>query len=388
MKRLIEISERTKGIEVEMKEANAEALLTLEAELDMLILEKKDLEKKQLELRAKFDSAVVVESEVATPENRAVENEFDTLEYRNDFMQFVLNGTGHIATRATTNTTDVGALIPTTILNKVIEKMEHFGKIYPLITKTSYKGGVEIPVSDVKPVATWVAEGTVAPKQKKVVGSITFGYHKLQIRVAITLVASATSLAIFEKKLADNMAEAFVMAIEEAVINGTGTGQPLGITVDPRVPAGQVVDFNVAEATYDGWLANLFSKIPTAYREKRGVIILNTATFDKYIVGLTDTTGQPIIKTATDANGKILYRLFGKPVILFDGIASLETAGLSTVVGLYANFSDYFLNSNLAITMRKYFNENTDEEMMKSTFILDGKLADPNSVVILKTRAI
>ena len=50
----------------------------------------------------------------------------------------------------------IGAVIPTTILNKIIEKMEAVGMILPLVTRTAYKGGVSIPTSTAKPVASWV----------------------------------------------------------------------------------------------------------------------------------------------------------------------------------------------------------------------------------------
>ena len=64
-------------------------------------------------------------------------------------------------------------MIPTTILNRIVEKMEAVGMILPLVTRTAYKGGVSIPTSSAKPVASWVAEGAGSDKQKKTTGSIT-----------------------------------------------------------------------------------------------------------------------------------------------------------------------------------------------------------------------
>jgi len=125
---------------------------------------------------------------------------------------------------------DIGAVIPTTIINRIVERMEETGRIWSRVTKTNFRGGVEIPVADAKPVATWVAAGQMADKQKKqVTGKITFSYHKLQVRVSVELVASVVALPIFEQNVADNVAEAMVKAIEQAIISGSGTGQPLGI---------------------------------------------------------------------------------------------------------------------------------------------------------------
>lgn len=78
---------------------------------------------------------------------------------------------------AVSKSTDVGAVIPTTVLNQIVEKLESTGMILALVTRTAYKGGVSIPVSTVKPTATWVNEGAGSDKQKKNIakdGMITF----------------------------------------------------------------------------------------------------------------------------------------------------------------------------------------------------------------------
>ncbi|MGU8157635.1 phage major capsid protein, partial [Clostridium perfringens] len=96
-----------------------------------------------------------------------------------------------------------------------IEKLKFYGNIFTRVTITNIKGGVSIPKASAKPVATWVSEGKVADKQKKEVkGSVVFAYHKLQCRVAVSLEADTTSLAIFESTVIDNVSEAMIIAIE------------------------------------------------------------------------------------------------------------------------------------------------------------------------------
>ena len=61
----------------------------------------------------------------------------DELEYRKQFMAYMLKGTP-ITMRnesATTTTTDVGAVIPNTIMNKIVEKVEQSGNILAKITR-------------------------------------------------------------------------------------------------------------------------------------------------------------------------------------------------------------------------------------------------------------
>ena len=107
--------------------------------------------------------------------------------------------------------------------------------ILPLITKTSYKAGVEIPTSSVKPVATWVSEGAGSDRQKKATGKITFSYFKLRCEISMSMEVGTMALSAFEAKFVENVAKAMTYAVENAVINGTGTGQPKGILAETGV---------------------------------------------------------------------------------------------------------------------------------------------------------
>jgi HK97 family phage major capsid protein len=76
---------------------------------------------------------------------------YDTDEYKRAFMNYVLTGKKIPAeltnVDANTKTSDVGAAIPTTTLQKIYEKIEATGMILPRVTHTSYKGGVTVPTS-------------------------------------------------------------------------------------------------------------------------------------------------------------------------------------------------------------------------------------------------
>jgi len=312
---------------------------------------------------------------------------YETMEYRKAFMNYVMTGemSEELRADATTTTTDASAVIPTTILNKIVEKMEDFGRIWSRITKSNVKAGLEIPVSSVKPTATWVAEGTVVDKQKKTVSStISFSYYKLQVRVAVTLEASTVTLSAFENAVADNVYEAMIVAAEEATIAGTGTGQPLGIINDTSVPAAQIIEVEAADMSkYETWTA-LFGAVPRRYRNG-ATLILNDSDWTKYIEGMVDTNGQPIARVTYGLDGKIQERLLGKEVIpVEDYLDSIDDAADGDIIGVICNLKDYMFNTNLQMTTRRYFDEDTDEWITKSTMLADGKLADPNGVVLIK----
>lgn len=319
-------------------------------------------------------------------------DKYDTPEYRSAFMDYVVKGvTGEgleFRADATTGVGDIGAVIPSTILNKIVEKLKDYGRIYSRVTKTSVKGGVEIPIANAKPKATWVNTGTMSDKQKKVgTGKISFSYHKLQCRVAVELVADVISMPIFEQSITDNIYEAMVVAIEEAIISGGGAGQPLGIIKDIAIPADQIIEVTVEEfGKFKTW-TGLIGKVPRSYRN-RAVIIMNDSDWNNHILGMVDTNGQPVARVTYGLDGTEQERLRGKEAIpVEDLLPSINDAEVGDVVGIICNLSDYMLNSNMQMTFKRYFNEDTDEWVSKSTLIADGKLADRNGVVLIKKKA-
>lgn len=319
-------------------------------------------------------------------------DKYDTPEYRSAFMNYVVRNekSDNLEFRvdATAGVGDIGAVIPTTIMNKIIEKMNTYGMIWNRVTKTSFKGGLDIPVSNLKPTATWVATNAMSEKQKKSTsGTVNFKYHKLQCRVAVDLVADTVSLPIFEQTVTDNIFEAMIMALEIAIVNGTGSGQPLGITKDTGITAEQKIEVLAADAgKFQTW-TNILSKIPLAY-ESRVSIIMTKVDWDKNIVGMVDTTGQPIGRVNFGVDGKIQRRLLGYEVILVEGyLPTIDAATTGSVWGIICDLKDYIVNSNMQMTYKRYFDENTDEWISKSTLIADGKLGDKNGVLLLTKKA-
>lgn len=323
------------------------------------------------------------------PDERGSEDPFETLEYRNAFKDYVLTGKkSDVLTRdATTATSDIGAIIPTNIMNKVVETMTDYGRIYSRVAKSNVAAGLQIPLATVKPTASWIAEGSVADKQKKAIsGSISFSYHKLQVRVAETLVANTVSLSVFESTITSNINEAMVVGIETAIISGSGDGQPMGIINDTNIAAGRKISVDASDLNnYQKW-TELMAKVPRKYRNG-AVLILNDLDWNKYIVGMVDANGQPVARTTYGIDGVQNDRFLGKEVIAVeDYLTSVDAAASGDVFGILVRLKDYLLNSNMALTFRRYFDENTDEWISKSTLIADGKLADPNGVVLLKKK--
>lgn len=311
-----------------------------------------------------------------------VENVFDTMEYRKAFMNHVVKGaaipTEFMNVNANTKTTDVGAVIPTTVLEKIIEKLEATGMILPLITRTSFVGGVSIPTSTVKPVATWVAEGVGSDRQNKTTGTISFNYFKLRCAVSVSFETDLMALPVFEATIINNIVEAMTKALEQAIINGTGEGQPKGILAE--TPAtGQAI---TATPEYDK-LVEAEAALPLEY-EANALWCMTKKTFMQFLAE-KGTDGQPLARVNYGISGKPERTLLGRPVVLCNYVKTYaDTLTTGDVWAFLFNFKDYALNTNYNIGLKKYEDNETDDQVTKAIMVADGKVIDKNSLVTLK----
>ena len=304
--------------------------------------------------------------------NEVMENQ--NMEYRNAFMEYVLRGTAiPMELRDNTNTTDAASVIPTVLVNQIIEKFDNVGMILPLISKTSYAAGVEIPTSSVKPVATWVAEGAGSDRQKKSTGKIVFAYYKLRCEISMSMEVGTMALAAFEAKFVENVAKAMTYAIENAVINGTGEGQPKGILAENGIVK------TTAEANKISYadLCTVEGELPVEY-ETGAKYCMNKKTFAK-VLAMTDEAGQPIARVNYGIGGAQERTILGRDVVVSPYVADDKL--------FVFDFADYVLNTIYDMGISKKQDWDTEDLLTKAVMSVDGKAVDAGSLVVLNIKA-
>jgi HK97 family phage major capsid protein len=394
MKRRKEIEARLAQIKTELEtraaELTAEELAALEKEVGELQTERAAIDA-AVEKRNALLATIAAGEQVDGAEPTVLrafdkdkddkgEDKYGTMAYRKAFMEYVTRGAAIPAEyreNQNTKTTDVGAVVPTTILDKIVSKMESVGGIYALVTKTGYKGGVSIPKQTLKPVATWVAEGSGSDKQKYTGGNITFAYHKLRCAVSVSFETDTMSIAAFETLLVNNIVEAMVKALELSIVTGTGNGQPMGIINSEEYA--EVVE--IAEQNYESLVA-AEAAVPEAY-ENTAKWCMSKKTFMGY-VGMVDQNGQPIARVNYGVNGKPERYLLGREVQLTEHLPNFAAAEAGTKFGFIFDFTNYNLNTNYAIGIKRYEDNDTDDQITKGIMLADGKIIDGNGLVILK----
>lgn len=323
-----------------------------------------------------------------------------TLEYRQAFMKYIQTGAkipAEARAGVAISTEDSGAAIPLTIMNEVINTVRlRYGNLYSKVRKTNVQGGVEFPIGALKATFKWINETTVSPRQKlDALAKVSFNYHTAEIRIAQTFLSSILTMEAFEAKIAEVIAIAYLEAMDYGIINGTGNGQMLGILNDPRVLAtGNVVEMSAADINnWTAWRKKFFSKLPLGYRD--GEFIFPLSTVESYLETMADANNNPVFKQSTglevmdgDARNP-RGRFFGREIALVepDIIQDFDSASPGDVIGVFWQPWEYAINENFGFTMRRYFDEETNEWVDKALVVVDGKVLNPMGYWLIKKKA-
>ena len=339
-------------------------------------------------------------------------NPYETEEYRRAFMAYVQRGAAIpqklindvVAYRESLpvdmragvpiTTADTGAAIPLTIMRDVINTVrKRYGNLYSKVRKMSIPGGVEFPIGALQASFKWINESTVSPRQKLApLGKVQFSYHTGEIRIAQSFLSQLLTIEAFESKIVEVIAIAYMKAMDDGIVNGTGNGQMLGILNDARVTGtSQAITLTAAEiSNWTAWRKKFFAKLPLGYRD--GEFIFAMSTVDAYLETMADANNNPVFRQATglevndgdamNPNG----RFFGRNISLVepDILPDFDTANSNDVIGIYWQPEEYAVNENFGFTMRRYFDEETNEWVDKALVVVDGKVLNPNGIWLIK----
>ena len=348
----------------------------------------------------------------AASQARSNENPYESMEYREAFKAYIQRSVpipADLVARCNAfrdslpaeqrsgvaiTTADTGAAIPITVMREVINTIrKRYGNLYNKVRKTSIPGGVEYPVGALQAQFKWISESAVSPRQKTdKLGSVQFAYHTAEIRVAQSFLSQLLTVTDFEAKLTELIAVAYLQAMDYAIVRGNGKGMPLGILNDARVT--KSITLSAADiSNWQAWETKFFAKLPLGYRE--GDFIFPLSTVDGKLKTMADANGNPIFRQATglevndgdarDPNG----RFFGRTISLVepDIITDFDTANAGDVIGIFWQPEEYAMNENFGFTMRRYFDEETNEWVDKALVVVDGKVLNPTGIYLIKKGA-
>lgn len=325
----------------------------------------------------------------AAPQGNDAGDIYASAEYATAFMNFACGREpmpARFLNAATTTAANTGAAIPTTMVREIVRELKERGVIFRQLRHLNIQGGVEIPIADLTPVATWVGEGASEDQELTAKNSVQFSYYGLECKISQTILASVVTIEEFQDLFVELAVDAIMAAVEKGVFSGDGKGKMLGVCNDPRVK--NIVTLSPAEiGTYKGWKGKVFAKIKKRYRG--GKFYMAQGTFETHIDGMVDEIGQPVGRVNYGTDGEERYRFGGKDVetVEDDVIAPYADAADDDVIAVYMNMKHYVFNSNMQLTVVHWIDHDTNKKKTKVMLICDGKIADPNGVIVVKKGA-
>lgn len=257
---------------------------------------------------------------------------------------------GIVEERADVNLTvgDNGAVIPSTIANKIIKKVYDISPLYQLATKYNVKGNLTIPYYD-------DSKGTVTmayANEFSELESSNGKFKNIELKGYLAGALSKISKSLINNSQFDivsftinEMAESIAKWIEKELINGTdGKIQGLKeVTQEVTTAASNVI--------IPDELIDVQEAIPDIY-QANAVWIMNKATRTA-IRKFKDSDGNYILNR--DMSAKWGYTLLGKPVYTTDNISKIE-AGKTAIFygdmsGLAVKLSE---DINIEVLREKY----------------------------------
>lgn len=359
-KRLMEIKERKREIRAKLEKD--------EPGLDLNAIEKelRDLEEEEMAIEKRYRTAEAIKNgeiearSIVKPqiggskvelENMSIDEIRATEEYRSAFFKVMqgreLNDLERRAYKTveqrsfTTGATSAGPAIPTHTHDEVIKKLKQSQALFPHISATQLPGNVTIPVEAGESDAEWLSELADIPESGTGLNGVQLTGYTLAKLVPVSIAAETMSTQAFENYLVDIIGEKLLIAIEKAIVSGTGTGQPTGILTGVTWDATNSATYESTGLTYDDMLKPL-ATLGAGYLSN-AAWCMSTSTLYGQVAKIRTTDEEPIF--LPDTVEGFAGRLLGKPVILNDYMPA------GTI--LLGNFRYYFLNFSQPIIFEK-----------------------------------
>lgn len=320
-KRLKEIEDRKEEIRKMLDGDEEVDLDALEQELDSLNAEEKELRSKQEVAQKINEGATVRKIKEMGVEQVSYEDVRSTEEYRSAFMKRLLglklNEKEQRAYTLVPNT--AGAVVPTSVAQKIFERMVKTAPLLGEITLFRVPGNLKIAIEGNRVPATRHEEASLINPAGDTLDFVTLSGYEYAKVVRVSKTISNMAIDAFESWLVNAMAEDIARAIEADLINGTGTNMPRGVEFATTWQPGNYIGLNVSaqppEVLDYATLLQFLSMLPAGYSSS-AVILTHPRFLYTDILNITDYQGYPLL--VRDPEAGFGFRLFGFRVITSD----------------------------------------------------------------------
>lgn len=370
--RLQEIETRMSAIKAEI-EAEGADLNALETEINSLKEERKSIldnaEKRTKLLEdiaaGKVQAQTLEEHTEIKEERKHMSYAVESAEYRAAFLKGLQGKELNVEERAAINAT---AAVPTSTMNKIFEKLEQTSALYSKISVSEFPNYLTLPVENATDDAAWVAMGTAATDGADSLSTVSLSAYKLIKTLEIGADVMAMSIDAFENYIVSKLYKKIGKAVENAILNGTGTSQPKGILAETLTS----VTYTKAAMTYKDLVGKIIGGLGSEYAAN-GTFVTTRAIFFGEILGMQTTDGKPVC--VADPQSPAKFNILGYPVIIDDRMP------VDTI--LFGDLSYYAFNwaKPVEISNDKSVGYRTGSTVYRALALADGKTVQTEAFI-------
>lgn len=377
MTRLETIETRLAEIDKKLSAENVEELT--EAELDAMTEEVRSLKDERTSILNAAEKRASLEKAIAEGRTSGVDvtpNLFDggkkdmeertidavSMEYRNAWLKNIRGlELNEVEQRAlTTVASSVGAAVPTTTVNKIIDKVKEYCPILNKIELLHIKGNVTLPAEGTTADAQKHAEGATITADKDTLIKVTLAGYEITKLVTVSKSVETMSIDAFETWLVNKIARKVSDKIGALIFNGTGTGEAQGINAITWSATNSITvakDAALTEANVTGVVALMNSGYFAGAEW-----YMSSSTFFADFHPLMNKSKNNVV---TEENG--VYRIMGKVVNFDERVTAHEAFLGDCYLGYIGN-----LQEDVNVTSQFVTRENAYDFL--GCAIFDGKV--------------
>ena len=290
---------------------------------------------------------------------------------------------GVVEERAETNLTagENGAVIPSSIANKIIKKVADISPIFAKATRYNIKGNLSIPYYDEETQSITVAFASEFTALTSSSGKYTSIELKGYLAGALTKISKSlinNSQFNIVAEVVKSMAEKIAEFIENVLLNGATVGDN---KIEGLTGVKQIVEAAADNKITMDEIIDLKDSVKDVY-QRNACFIMHPDT-RTYMRKLKDANGRYLLQD--DVTSEFGCTLLGKPVFVSDNAPKMESGADAIIygdlTGLAVKVSE---ESNVQVLREKYADEHVDGVI--SWFEFDAKVENQQKLAKLRMK--
>jgi HK97 family phage major capsid protein len=212
--------------------------------------------------------------------------------------------------------TSSAAVVPTETLNEVVSTARPQGGLWNVVRHFNVPANLAVPVGTPTDPAAWHVEGAPVERREAVTHNVKFSAFELIKILSMSAAAKRMTIPAFEGYITQELSASVTEAMNAAIVNGTGTGQPQGLLTGITWNDANTVTGATADTIADDVLKAI-AKLKAGYANGAKFAMSNATLFNR--VYPAKTNDGAFILMPDVQNGSV-RRLFGFEIVVDDNI--------------------------------------------------------------------